>query len=147
MSVITDCLRGRLTLLKGVKGPGDNSWNINLVPGLHRRNFSSNETLVGRRCGEESQSAPAKGGVTCLNPARRIGHFNYFWPQLPRPDGSGRGFRIVLLTSGNSTGVNGTRQIPEAFISREFLQISFDIVSRYRNGTCGTTARSSRFKS
>ena len=34
---------------------------------------------------------------------------------------------------------------PEAFISREFLQIGFDIVSRYRNGTCGTTARSSAF--
>jgi hypothetical protein len=29
------------------------------------------------RCGEESQSAPAKGDVTCLNPARWIGHFNY----------------------------------------------------------------------
>jgi hypothetical protein len=30
-------------------------------------------------------------------------------------------------------------------ISREFLQISLDIMSRYRIGTCGTTARGNPF--
>src|SRR6266566_7138891 len=74
------------------------------------------------RCGEESQSAPAKGGVTCLNPARRIGHFNYFWPQLPRPDGSGRGFRILLLTSRN--GPEGQRHPPDT-LRLSFQESSF----------------------
>jgi len=54
-------------------------------------------------------------------------------------------FEYCCLLPVMAPRVNGTRQIPEAFISREFLQISFDIVSRYRNGTCGTIARSNPF--